>query len=168
MKTFTYPLLAKFFYRYANIPATILLLMHLSASLLSIGQGWNFLVSAALNLLIIYILNRYFLKLYKYFPFKIQINNEKIICSDFMWSDRQLEIQMSDVNEITGGIFSQRPMKPIYIKTKKGIQFGLNQHLKDFNKLLTIILSNINKELYDSILENMRAEKEKINQKRKR
>ena len=35
------------------------------------------------------------------------------------------------------------------------IKLGISPHIKDYNKLLTIILTNISKELYTSLLDKI-------------
>lgn len=93
--------------------------------------------------------------MYKTFPFNIKIDNEKMICTDFVINNRNVEITLADITEIKGGIFSGRSYMPLYITTEKE-KIGISPHLKDYNKLLTIILTNIKKELYESLLESIK------------
>jgi len=62
-------------------------------------------------------------------------------------------IKHSDIDEIRGGIFSGNSARPLYIHDgKNDITIGLRQHLKGFNIVVTIILSNVPQELYKGLL----------------
>ena len=78
-----------------------------------------------------------------------------MICSDFIFNNRNVEINHSDIKNISGGIFTGRSYSPLYIKMEKE-QIGISPHMKDYNKLLTTILTNIPKELYESLLESIK------------
>lgn len=157
MKEFTYPFLAKLIYRYANIPVSFLLLFYVFVSFVGMREDWLYVFPAFINLILLYVLNRYYYKMYKYFPYKLKIDNEKIICSDFFNKSRTVEINLLDIGEIKGGIFSGSPVRPIYIYDEKNdVTIGLNQHLKDYNKFLTVVLSNIKQDLYNELLEKIK------------
>ena len=84
-----------------------------------------------------------------------------------MFSSKKFEIKLSDIDSITGGIFTGNPMKPISIHDGlQDITISVNQHLKDFNKFLTIVLANIRKDLYEGILKKMEEQKAKLDEKR--
>ncbi|OGU59668.1 MAG: hypothetical protein A2V66_13480 [Ignavibacteria bacterium RBG_13_36_8] len=157
MKEYKYPLLARFIYRYANIPATFLLFIHLIVSISMISEKWYYILPVLINALVIYILNRFYFKVYKYFPFKIFIDNERMVCSDFTLSDKEIKVKLVDIDKITGGIFSGKLTHPYYIHERRhNITLGFFQHIKNFNGLLTIILSNIEKKLYHTLLDDMK------------
>ncbi|MBU2492327.1 MAG: hypothetical protein KJ571_06840 [Bacteroidetes bacterium] len=157
MKEYGYPFLARLIYRYANIPVSFLLIIYVFISIVGIREDWLYVISLIINLVLLYVLNRYYFKMYKMFPYKIQIDNEKIICSDFMNKSKRVEVKLIDISRITGGIFSGSPIRPIYISDEKNnITIGFNQHLKDYNKFLTIVLSNIPQELYNDLLEKIK------------
>lgn len=93
--------------------------------------------------------------MYKSFPFKISIDNEKMICTDFVIGNKKIEIEHLAIKDIKGGIFSGRAYMPLYIITDHN-KIGISPHLKDYNKLLTIILTNISKELYENLLDSIK------------
>ena len=98
-------------------------------------------------------MNRCFFRSYKLFPFKIEINNEKMICSDYFNKSKEQEIYLNDIDLIEGGSLSGTPAKPIYLHTKTDdLIVGISPHMKDHNKLVTIILSNVKQEVYDNVL----------------
>lgn len=70
-------------------------------------------------------------------------------------NNREVTIKHSEILEITGGIFSGRAYMPLYIITDNK-RLGISPHIKDYNKLLTIILTNISKELYEKLLDSIK------------
>jgi len=155
MKTFKYGIIAKIIYRYANIPANLILLFYLLASAIGISADWKFVFPLLINIILIYVLNRFYYKIYKTFPFKIEVDNEKMICSDFVINNRIIELNHSSIKNIKGGIFSGRNYSPLYIYTET-LSIGISPHMKDFNKFLTVVLTNIRKELYEELLESIK------------
>ena len=154
MVIFQYSLISKFIFRYANIPLTIFLLLYLVSSFLYMFQKWYFVFPFLLNLLIIIALNRYYLRSYKLFPYKIEINNEKMICSDYLKKSKVHEILLRDIDSIEGGSLSGTPAKPIYINSySNNVVIGISTHMKNYNKLITIILSNVKQEVYNEVLD---------------
>lgn len=157
MVTFKYSRIGKIIHRYANIPLTLFLLLYMFSSFAFIFEKWYYLFPFLLNLIIVVVLNRHYFKTYKLFPFRIDINNDKMICSDYLSKTKQIEINLIDIDEIDGGIIAGTPAKPIYIHdSKNDVVVGISPHLKENGKLITIILSNVNKELYDSVLLRMK------------
>jgi len=116
-------------------------------------QKWYYIFPFLLNFFIIISLNRYYFKSYKLFPYKIEINNEKMVCSDYFKKAKVHEILILDIDLIEGGSISGTPAKPIYIHTSiNNIIVGISPHLKNHNKLITIILSNVKQEVYNEVL----------------
>ena len=155
MKTFKYNFFAKIIYRYAIIPVNLILIIYLIFSALGISQDWKYVFPLLLNIILIYVLNKFYMKMYKTFPFEIKIDNEKMICTNFVINNRIEEIKHSEIEEIKGGIFSGRAYMPLYIGTSK-TKLGISPHITDYNKLLTKILTNIPKDLYESLLESIK------------
>lgn len=157
MENFRYSFFARLFYRYGNIIATLLLLVHLISSVILIFQKWYFIFPAVINTGIIFVLNKYFLKTYRLFPFNICADNEKIICKDFFLSRKEFEIKYEDIDQITGGIFSGYPTRPIYFHDgRQNITVGFYSHVGHFQKLLTKLLQNIPKNLYDEMINRLK------------
>jgi energy-coupling factor transporter transmembrane protein EcfT len=168
MQTFEYPWLAKIVYRYANFPVTLILLIYFLVSLGALSESWFWVISAIVHALLIFFVNRYYWRSYKGFPYKIEVDNEKMICSNFFMSKKKVEVKLIDIESLRGGIFSSSLTKPIFMKIKNHeSEVGFHYHLKNYNKLLTIILSNINQKLYNSLLEKMKDTSDEKRQKRK-
>jgi hypothetical protein len=157
MRKFTYSAFARLFYRYANIPITLLLLISLLSALGSMYTSWFYIIPAVFDVIIIYVINRYYIKSYKRFPYRIEADNQRMICTDYFFSNKKIELDHASITKITGGIFSGNIARPIYLHDENNnIVIGFNSHLKDYDKLLTIVLSNIKQELYDDLLTSAR------------
>lgn len=153
MKTFTYPLLARIIFRYANIPLTIVFFMYLVISVMASKINLLYLIPAIINAVLIYIINRFYFTSYKIFPYKIEVDDDKMVCSDFPFSNKIIHIKFEDIERITGSIFSSIRNKPVEIYDgRQKITIAFSLHLRKINELLTIILSNIRKEKSDELL----------------
>lgn len=157
MITFKYSFFAKLIYRYGNIIATLFLSVHFITSLIMMFEKWYFVFFAIINGFFIFLINKYFIKTYKLFPFRIDADNEKIICSNFLLSKKEITINHSDIENITGGIFSGYPTRPIYIfDGRQKLTIGFYSHVGKFQNLLTMILKNIPQPLYNRLLDSMK------------
>lgn len=167
MKTFKYSFISRLIYRYANIPVTLFLIIHLFVSVAGVQQNWIFIIPLLLNLLVLVWINKFYYKSYNTFPFHIEIDNEKMICTDFFDRRKKVVLKHSDITKIKGGIFSGNRARPIYIYDENhNIVLGFHHHLKGFNAVLTLILSNIKQDLYESLLDQIKElgfeQKEKL------
>ncbi|MFA7229502.1 MAG: hypothetical protein WC061_10745 [Melioribacteraceae bacterium] len=157
MIEYRYTIFAKLFFRYGNIPLTFLLMIYLGTSVIGLFSRWYFIFFAIINLAIIIWLNKYFIKMYRNFPFSIRFAEDKLICSDFFFSDRVVEICLSDIDSITGGVFGGYPSRPTYIHDgKQNITIGFYSGSGKFNELLISILKNIEEPLYQQLIDKMK------------
>lgn len=157
MVSYRYSILARFIYRYANLILTPLLLVYTILSLYLSFEKWYLFLVFLLNSIILIKLNRFYWMMYRNFPFQIDADNEAMICSDYLFGKKRLRIEFKEIDKISGGLLSGMTTRPIYIHcSKRNIKFGFYSHLKDFNKLLKVILQNVNQELYDEILEKLK------------
>ncbi|MCF6269369.1 MAG: hypothetical protein L3J41_06655 [Melioribacteraceae bacterium] len=153
MITFKYSFISKLIYRYANIPATLFLALYLVSSFSYMFQQWYYLFPFLLNLLIIIVLNRHYFRSYKLFPYRIDINTEKMICSDYFNRNKIVEINLQDIDLIEGGSLYGTPGKPILVHNSvNDVVVGISPHMKNHNKLITIILSNVKEKVYNDVL----------------
>ncbi len=167
MTTHTYSILARLIYRWANIPFTLILLFYLYIYLIAMFHNWYYVIAAMINASIIFIMNKHYIKAYKTFPYKISIDNEKMICEDFLLSNKKVTIYYKDIDKITGSIFSGNKARPLYIfDTKNNVEIGIRVHLKGYNQVVTTILSNIKKDLYESLLDNVKEFNQAVTEKR--
>jgi len=76
-----------------------------------------------------------------------------MICSDYFYRNKNIRINLQDIDIIEGGSLYGTPGKPILIHD--GVSdsvVGISPHMKDHNKLVTIILSNVNEDVYNDVL----------------
>ena len=108
MRLFTYSYIYRLLYRYANIPVTIILSIYLVPSVVYLDKNLIYLIPVVLLLLMIYLLNRHYLTLYKIIPYRIEADGEKLVCTDFLFSKKEFTIYYNDIESLTGGIFDGR------------------------------------------------------------
>lgn len=166
IKGYKYSLFQIFLYRYGNIIATLFLGFHFLTSAVMMFQKWYFGILFVLNMFLILILNKHFLKTYKYFPFLVKADDTKMICSNFFLSTKVIEIRYDEIIELKGGIFSGHITKPIYIVAKGNKEIGFYSHAGNFNKLLTQILQYLPQDLYNSSLNKIEEFKKAPKSKR--
>ncbi|MCX6175389.1 MAG: hypothetical protein NTZ27_11610 [Ignavibacteriales bacterium] len=153
MKTYKYSFFSKLIYRYGNIPVTILLLIYLAISIIGLFSYWYYIFFTLINLSLLFLLNKYYTKTYRQFPFEISADNEKIICTNFLFSKRKIELRIEDIDKLTGGIFSGYPTRPVYIHdSRQNITIGLYANVGKFPELLKIILQNVKEDLYKDLV----------------
>ena len=154
--TFTYPLLFRIIFRYGNIIITFLLIVYSIPLAANLDKNKILIVPLLISLLIIYFLNRHYFNLYKILPYKIEADDDKMVCSEFFLSRKEIIINYNDIASLSGGVFENRISGVMVVcDGKNNVCFGFYHRLKNSNKLATIILSKVKRELYDEVLENL-------------
>jgi hypothetical protein len=93
-------------------------------------------------------------------PYQIKADNEKLTCNDFLFQKKVVLIYYRDVESLTGGALSGKLSGIVKLcEGKSKICIGFYDKLKDVNKLQTLILSKVRKEVYDSVLEKIGLKK---------
>lgn len=158
MQTFIYPFYARFLYRYGNIIASILLVLYLIPVVIGIDQNRYLLIPLVISLGLLYYVNRRYLTLYKVMPYKIEADDEKMICSDFMLTNKNVTIYYKDIESLAGGIFEGKLRGMMKVcDGKNQICIGFSERMKDSKKLMTIILSKVRKEIYEDVIGKLQA-----------
>jgi hypothetical protein len=158
MQTFRYPLYAVIIYRYGNVFATFLLLMYLIPVIVGVDENKYLIIPLALSLFLLYYVNKKYLTLYKVMPFKIEADEEKIVCTNFIYSNKKVIIYYKDIDALSGGIFEGRLRGIMKVcDGKNQICIGFSERMKDSKKLMTLILSKVRKEIYDEVIEKLQA-----------
>lgn len=170
-KIFKYPFLFRVVFRYGNIPATIILSFYLVIVVLNIDKQLIYILPLVITLLMIYFLNRGYLNLYKLMPFSIEADDEKLYCSDFIFSKKEVTIFFKDIESLSGGIYdgTLRGMMKV-CDGKNKICIGYYNKIKNSKTLNTIILSKITRPVYDEVLRKTginNPQKNKNNNKKK-
>ncbi len=156
MQTFTYSLIFKIIFRFGNIFITILLSIYLIPVFYFIDQSIYLFFPLILAVIILYMVNRAYFTYYKIIPYKIEADDEKMICSDFLFSNKVVTIYYKDIDMLRGGVFSGRStgiMKLLDNKSK--LQVGFSQKMKYSEKLIALVLSKVSKDLYNEVINNL-------------
>lgn len=156
MQQFTYPYFFKLLYRYGNIPVTIILSIYLVPSVVNLDKNLLYLIPVILLLLMIYIVNKHYLNLYKIIPSKIEADEEKMICKDFIFSSKEFTIYYSDIESLKGGVFEGRSSGVMKVCDRKNqVCIGFFNRLKKVDKLQTLLLQKVSRKVYDDVLEKI-------------
>lgn len=169
MRSFSYSYIFRFIYRFGNIPVTILLSFYAVTLGVNIDKGLVFIIPFVVTFSVIYFLNRHYLLLYKILPYKIQIDDEKMVCSDFLFYKSEVIIYYKDIISLEGGIFSGKISG--IMKIKDGVNnriVGFYDKMNDARKLETWILSKVKKQIYDEVVERIGLNNKKPESKNKK
>ncbi|MBE0571131.1 MAG: hypothetical protein IH618_06265 [Ignavibacteriaceae bacterium] len=162
-QTFTYPFLFRIIFRYGNIIITPLLLLYTIPLVTFLDEKIILAFPLLVNLFLIYFLNRHYFDLYKILPYLIEADDEKITCSEFFLSKKEIVIYYDDIASLSGGIFENKISGIMKVcDEKNNLCIGFYQRLNNSGKLATIILSKVNRELYDIVLEKIKSGKQKV------
>jgi hypothetical protein len=150
---FTYPLFFKFLFRFGNIPVTFFLLGYMVPALVNLDKDMIYLIPIIISLLLIYFINKHYLLLYKILPYTIVTDEEKLIGKNFLFSNKEVIIYFQNIVSLEGGIFAGKPvglMKVLDGQNKYTI--GFYSKLMNVQKLTTLILSKVNKDVYEQVI----------------
>jgi hypothetical protein len=158
--TFEYPLFFKLLFRFGNIFVTIILSAYLVPIIIRLDKDLANIVPLLIILALIYIFNRHYLMLYHILPYKIIADEEKIVCERFFLSKREVEFFYKDIATLTGGVFQGkvRGLMKVY-DGKSKITIGFYDSIKDVRTLQTILLSRVNEDIYNSVIEKLGLKK---------
>jgi hypothetical protein len=156
MQVFTYPLFYKIILRFGNIPLTLLLIFYLVPSAVYIDKDPVLAIPLIISAFLIYFLNKQYMTLYKIIPYKIILEDKKLVCSEFIFSKREVEINLEDIEQLKGGIFDGklRGIQKIF-DGKNKIYIGYFSKLKNSQLLGTVILSKVSRAVYDEVIKNV-------------
>jgi hypothetical protein len=160
-QTFTYPFLFRLLYKYGNIVVTFLLVFYTAPIVLYVDQNYILLIPLVISLLLIYFVNRQYFTLYKIIAYKIEADDEKLVCSNYFFSKEADTIYFEDIESLKGGMFENKMSGVMKVYDgKNSVTLGFYTKLNNSSRLVTIILSKVKKELYDEMLD-MLTEKKK-------
>lgn len=168
MQKFTYSIFWKFIYRFGNVVVTAFLSVYVFTLAFRLDKSPMYILPFAISLFLIYYINKAYFNYYKLVPYKIEVDDEKIVCSEFIFRNKTVTIFYKDIESLSGGIFNGRLrgiMKICDAKNKMCI--GFFDRMIDVNKLITIILSKVDRKIYDEVLENMKSVKIRPDEKKK-
>ena len=160
MQTFTYPIIWKFIYRYGNLIITPLLLIYSLSLVVLMDKNLIVLLPFIISFVILYILNKAYLNFYKLVPYKIEVNEDKIICTEFLFRNKTITILIKDIESLSGGIFNGRYRGIMKVcDGKNKICIGFFDRMQNSSKFVTLLLSKVDKKIYDEVIENIQSVK---------
>lgn len=160
MQTFSYPLLFRLLFRYANIPVNLILLFYIYLSAVGLNTRIINFIPLLIIITALYFINKRYLLLYKILPYKIEADEEKITCSDYLMSAKRIVIYYKDIDYLKGGVFEGKISGVMMVHDgSTGSSIGFFNNLRNADKLQTLILSKIRRDVYDKVLEKVGMEK---------
>lgn len=164
-QTFTYPLFFKLLYKYGNIAVTLLLVLYTAPILFYVDQKYILIIPIVISILLIYFVNKQYFTLYKIIPYKIEADNEKLICSDYIFSKEVITVFYKDIESLKGGMFENKISGVMKVHDgNNSVTMGFYTKLNNSSKLVTVILSKVKRELYDEVLDRL-TEKRRVKKK---
>lgn len=164
-QTFKYSIGYKLIFRYGNIPITFVFIMYLLPVITNFTYEFSKIAYLFVFILLIIVLNRHYFKLYKLMPYKIEMDDEKLVFTDFTTNDRAVTMKFEDIESLKGGIFDGKISGLMKIKDTNGNEVGFFHKLTNAKQLETLILSKVKKEIYDDVIEKLSARRGKIRDK---
>ena len=156
IKVFEYPLFFKLLFRFGNIPVTIILSIYLLPIIINFDKSLVYIIPLVIILALIYLINKHYFWLYQILPYKITANDEKIICEEFLFITKQVEVFYKDIESLSGGLFEGRLKGLMKVWDRKSkICIGFYDKIKGLKELQTILLSRVNKDVYDKVVERV-------------
>lgn len=142
------------------------MVMNLFPLVISVDSNMVLIIPIIITLLIIYFTNRFYFMLYKTFPFLIKADDEKIVCTDFMFRKKEVTIYYENIKSISGGIFEGRLSGIMKIcDGETGICITFSNRIKNSTKLIALILSKVDKKLYDEKIDALQKISSKLRKK---
>lgn len=160
MQIFTYSFLSKIIYRLANIIITFFLLIILYTAGSNLDSSLLNIIPFIITALLIYYLNKHFLNLYKLMPYWIEADIEKMKCSNFFFSKKEITIYYSDIVSLSGGIFDGKNSGLMKVcDGKNNFCIGFFQSLQNVRALQKLILNKVDRKIYDIAAEKIKGMK---------
>ncbi len=155
-KVFRYPFLAQVIYKHAFYPLILLFGLQLGYSLYLLGASWANLIPGAINLVILIVIFKYYSNISHNIPFKIEVEDNSLRCSEFGYSKKEVILPLDEISGVEGGIFSGKATRPVYIFSEKNdVMIGVLPHLKDYNSFISLILQNVDKEMFNALVQGI-------------
>ena len=153
MQVFTYSTVWKFVYRYLNVVLTPLLILYILPIGLRLDKDLILLIPFTISLFILYYLNKSYFLFYKLVPYKIEVDDEKIICSQFIFKQKEITILMKDIDSLSGGIFDGRYRGLMKVSDGKNkLAIGFFDRMIGSQKLVTLLLSKVDMKIYNQVI----------------
>ncbi len=160
MQTFRYPVFSRLLFRYGNIPVNVILIFYIYLSAVGLNTRLVNLIPLLIIMTALYLINKRYMFLYKTLPYKIEADDEKITCSDYLMSTKKMVIYYKNITELKGGVFEGKTSGVMLVYDgSTRTSAGFFNNLKNADKLQTLILARVKREVYDKVLENIGMKK---------
>lgn len=154
--TFEYPLFFKLLFKFGNVLVTAILSAYLIVIIIRLDKEIMNIIPLLIVFALVYVINRHYLMLYHILPYKITADEEKIVCERFFLNKNKVEIFYKDIETLTGGVFGGKVrglMKVFDGKSK--VTIGFYESIRDVRTLQTILLSRVNEDIYNAVVEKL-------------
>ena len=154
--TFEYPLFFKLLFKFGNVLVTAILSAYLIVIIIRLDKEIMNIIPLLIVFALVYVINRHYLMLYHILPYKITADEEKIVCERFFLNKNKVEIFYKDIETLTGGVFGGKVrglMKVFNGKSK--VTIGFYESIRDVRTLQTILLSRVNEDIYNAVVEKL-------------
>jgi hypothetical protein len=102
------------------------------------------------------VINRKYFVYYKILPYKIEADDEKMICSNFLFSQKVVTVYYKNIDMLKGGVFSGRLSGVMKIHDGKNkVEIGFSHKINNSGRLISLMLSKVSKELYNEIIDHL-------------
>lgn len=153
MQVFTYSIFWKFVYRYLNLVITPLLILYIIPIALNLDKNLILVLPFVISVYLLYYLNKSYFTFYKLVPFKIELDDEKITCSQFIFKEKKMIIQIKDIESLSGGIFNGRYRGLMKVTDGKNkISIGFFDRMINAQKLVTLLISKVDLKVYNEVI----------------
>lgn len=150
MVKFTYKPFYRFVYRYGNLLITPILLIYMFPALAAFSYKASQILYLLSLSLIIFFVNKLYFRLYRILPFLIEVDEEKITCSQFVKKDKKVIFYFSEIVKLKGGIFHGKSKGLMQIEGEN-ISIGFFHHLTNANIFIAKLIQNVPTEVYKQI-----------------
>lgn len=168
MQVFTYSIFWKFVYRYLNLVITPLLILYIIPIAVNLDKNLILILPFVISVYLVYYLNKSYFTFYKLVPFKIELDDEKITCSQFIFKEKKMIIQIKDIESLSGGIFNGRYRGLMKVSDGKNkISIGFFDKMINAQKLVTLLISKVDLKVYNEVIPKIEELKIKPESKNK-
>jgi hypothetical protein len=162
MQVFTYSFFWRIVYRYGNFVVTPLLLIQLFLLAFWLDKNLIMLFPFLISLFVLYYINKKYFEFYKLVPYKIESDDEKIICSQLLFQKKIIRVYYKDIDALSGGIFDGKYRGLMQVcDGKNKICIGFFDRLINYQKLISCIVSRVDKKVYDETIPKLQSFKVK-------
>jgi hypothetical protein len=147
---------------------TPLLILYIIPIAVNLDKNLILILPFVISVYLLYYLNKSYFTFYKLVPFKIEMDDEKITCSQFIFKEKKMIIQIKDIESLSGGIFNGRYRGLMKVSDGKNkISIGFFDKMINAQKLVTLLISKVDLKVYNEVISKIEELKIKPESKNK-